>query len=110
VSSPDAVAERAAGKLSAEMDPSIPARVARVLQSRATAGPAAKPARDGLAQFLVAAADAGCSLRAAIGGTVGESARFLLGRRLRREMGIDEGMSPDHDLVIDAVVDALISG
>jgi hypothetical protein len=104
------IAERAAMELSAEMDPSLPSRVSRVLQSRVAQGRDARPSRDDLASFLVAAAEAGCALCAATGGTVGGRGRFLLARRLRREMGIDEGMSPDHDRVIDAVVEALMAG
>lgn len=105
---PVTVARSSAQELGAEMDPGLPGCVERILgRSRGAVGVSADG--DTLGAFIVAAADAGCRLVAAFAARTGERpATPFLKRQLQREMGIDEGMSPDHDTVIDTVVEVLL--
>ena len=105
---PGAVARAAAARLAAEMCPGLPDNVARVLAKGD--GPGADGFSDGgdLASLVVAAAHVGCRLYADLRARTDRPAAVYLEQKLRREMGIDEGLSDDLDRMIDAVVDALM--
>lgn len=110
IASTEMVARQAALDLSAEMDPSLSSRVDRVLSARIGADP--KDPLDGrdLASFLVVAAGIACQIHGELRRRTDVPARSYLERRLRSEMGIDEGISPDHDSVVEALVAALLHG
>lgn len=108
---PRDVARRAALRLGAEMDPSFPNRVERVLARNGDSGTSGTDGLgDGhdLGTFLVTAAHMACGIHDALITRTDRPARIFVEQRLRREMGIDEGMSPDHDSIIDAVADAVL--
>ena len=104
----ETIARRAALALSAEMDPSLSSRVDRVLS--ASTGPNPKNPLEGrdLASFLVVAAGIACKIHDDLSRRTEAPARSYMERRLRSEMGIDEGLSPDHDYVVEALVAALL--
>jgi hypothetical protein len=93
VTEAEAIARRAAERLGAEMDPALPDGVARVLTRSRRSPDGDLPDGADLATFVVAAAAFGCRLSAGTSGTA-EPTRATLERRLRRQFGIDEGMSP----------------
>lgn len=105
---PRDVARRAALRLGAEMDPSLPNRVERVLARNGDSGAGGLGDGHDLGTFLVAAAHMACGIHDALIIRTDRPARVFVEQRLRREMGIDEGMSPDHDSIIDAVADAVL--
>ncbi|MGZ9107114.1 MAG: hypothetical protein ACXW3M_15205 [Rhodoplanes sp.] len=102
------IAKRAALDLSAAMDPSLSSRVDRVLSAATAADP--KDPLDGgdLASFLVAAAGIACRIHTDLKRRTDSPSWSYMERRLRSEMGIDEGVSPDHDNIVDALVAALL--
>jgi hypothetical protein len=106
VTEAEAIARRAAERLGAEMDPALPGGVARVLTRSRRSPDGDLPDGADLATFVVAAAAFGCRLSAGTSGTA-EPTRATLERRLRRQFGIDEDMSPDHETIIDAVAEAI---
>lgn len=95
------IARLAARILAADADPSYPARVDALL--RRAAG-AREHARDPLAAFVLAAAEWGC--RAAPASVADER---LADAYLRRQLGVDEGMAPDHERILAAIAEALTS-
>ncbi|TVR98901.1 MAG: hypothetical protein EA406_05330 [Rhodospirillales bacterium] len=95
-------------RLGAEMDPSFPNRVERVLARNGEADTHGLTDGHDLGTFLVTAAHIACGIHAALIRRTDRPARVFVEERLRREMGIDEGMSPDHDSIIDAVADAVL--
>lgn len=105
---PDAIARDIAERLAAEMCPGLPDDVARVLAKRDGTG-ADRP-RDGgdLASLVVAASHVGCDLYGALRERTDRPAAVYLESKLRREMGIDAGLSDDLDRMIEAVVDSLM--
>jgi hypothetical protein len=92
------------------MDPSLSARVERVLSAAAGADPKDPLEGDDLASFLVVAAGVACRLHGDLKRRTDTPSPRYLERRLRSEMGIDEGLSPDHDNIIEALVAALLRG
>lgn len=91
------------------MDPGLPGCVERILVRSRGTDAAPLPNGDTLGAFIVAAADAGCRVVGEFRGRAGERpAHSFLERQLRRQMGIDEGMSPDRDAVVDTVVAVLL--
>ena len=108
IASTETVARQAALDLNAEMDPSLSSRVDRVLSANTGAHP--KDPLDGrdLASFLVVAAGIACQIHEDLKRRTQAPARNYMERRLRSEMGIDEGISPDHDSVVEALVAALL--
>lgn len=106
---PAAVAREAAQELGAEMDPGLPGCVERILsRSRGTKGMALADGET-LGDFIVAAADTGCRLLNDFRTRVGEPPAWsYVQRQLQRQMGIDEGMSPERDAVIDTLVAVLM--
>jgi hypothetical protein len=108
IASTEIIARQAALDLSAEMDPSLSSRVDRVLSANTGANP--KNPLDGhdLASFLVVAAGIACQIHGDLRRRTEVPARSYMERRLRSEMGIDEGISPDHDTVVEALVAALL--
>lgn len=106
---PAAVAREAAEELGAEMDPGLPGCVERILVRSRGTDAAGLANGDTLGAFIVAAADAGCRVVGDFRADAGERpARPFIERHLRRQMGIDEGMSPERDAVIDTVVAVLL--
>jgi hypothetical protein len=110
VANVEAIARRAALDLSAAMDPSLSSRVERVLGANSGANP--KDPLDGrdLASFLVVAAGIACKIHGDLSRRTEAPARSYMERRLRSEMGIDEGISPDHDTIVEALVAAVLHG
>lgn len=108
VTDAEMIARRAALDLSAAMDPSLSARVDRVLSAATSAEP--KDPLDGrdLASFLVVAAGIACKIHGDLRRRTETPARSYMEHRLRSEMGIDEGISPDHDTIIEALVAAVL--
>jgi hypothetical protein len=108
VTNSERIARRAALDLSGAMDPSLSARVECVLS--AAAGEDPKDPLDGgdLASFLIVAAGVACRLHSDLKQRTDTPSRSYLERRLRSEMGIDEGLSPDHDIIVEALVAALL--
>ncbi len=104
----ETIARRAALNLSAEMDPCLSSRVDRVLSATTGANP--KDPLDGgdLASFLVVAAGVACKIHGDLSRRTDLPARSYMERRLRSEMGIDEGLSPDHDNVVEALIAAVL--
>jgi hypothetical protein len=102
------IARQAALDLSAAMDPSLSSRVDRVFSAASGADP--KDPLDGgdLASFLVVAAGVACRIHGDLRSRTESPARSYIERRLRSEMGIDEGISPDHDAVVEALVAAVL--
>ena len=102
------IAKHAALDLGAVMDPLLSSRVDRVLSAATGADP--KDPLDGgdLASFLVAAAGIACRIYADLKRRTGSPSRSYMERRLRSEMGVDEGMSSDHDNIVEALVAALL--
>lgn len=92
------------------MDPSLPASVERALQrSFSTPGDTLFDGED-IGTFIVTSAAAGCRIYAEKALTSQRPSFGYLERKLRSEMGIDEGMSPDHDNVIETIASELING
>ena len=105
---PGAIARDAAERLSAEMCPGLPDDVARVLGKGDGIGSDGPSDGGDLASLIVAASRVGCALYAELRARTDRPAAVYLERKLRREMGIDEGLSDDLDRMIEAVVDALM--
>jgi hypothetical protein len=105
-----AIARDAAERLSAEMCPGLPDDVARVLGKGDGIGSDGPPDGGDLASLIVAASWVGCRLYADLRRRTDRPAAVYLERKLRREMGIDEGLSDDLDRMIEAVVDVLMQG
>ncbi|MCW5700558.1 MAG: hypothetical protein KIT00_12025 [Rhodospirillales bacterium] len=105
---PDDVARQAAQDLGAEMDPGLPACVQNILTHSPSSDPGSLINADSLGAFIVATARAGVRIIADLRENLAPPGHALVQRRLQREMGIDEGMSPDHDTVIDTIVETLI--
>jgi hypothetical protein len=105
---PDAIARDTAERLAAEMCPGLPDDVARVLAKGDGTG--ADGPRDGgdFASLVVAASHVGCALYGELLARTDRPAAVYLESKLRREMGVDEGLSDDLDRMIEAVVDALM--
>lgn len=103
------IARRAALRCGAEMDPSLPGQVERVLAAAGRPG-AADPldGRD-LASFLVVAAAALCRIHRDHSRRTDRPAHRYLERRLQSEMGIDEGAAPDREAIIEALVTEIVS-
>jgi hypothetical protein len=107
---PGAVGRTTAAMRAAEMCPGLPDDVARVLGKGDGTG-LERPSDGGdLASLIVAASVVGCSLYTELRARTDRPAAVYLERKLRREMGIDEGLSDDLDRMIEAVVDALMRG
>ena len=107
---PAMVARRAAAVLGAEMDPSFPARVENVLQRSASTRPDGVCSQDALASFVVAAAHLGAEIAASLRQSFGTAATRPLADRLARALGIDPGISADHERIIETVADAIANG
>ncbi|MGF1641383.1 MAG: hypothetical protein ACFCUO_10590 [Rhodospirillales bacterium] len=106
----DAIARAAAARLAAEMCPGLPAAVARIVAARGEPGTGDPADSADLASMVVVASRLGCDLLAELRARTDRPAAGYLERRLRREMGIDEGMSDDLDRMVEAVVAALFDG
>ena len=108
IASTETIARQAALDLSAEMDPSLSSRVERVLSANTGANP--KDPLDGrdLASFLVVAAGIACRIHGDLIRRTEAPARSYMESRLRSEMGIDEGISPDHDTIVEALGTAVL--
>ncbi|MFZ1413952.1 MAG: hypothetical protein WAS73_05150 [Defluviicoccus sp.] len=104
---PEMIARRAAAVLGADMDPSFPARVEAVLQQSASTRPDTVCSRDALASFVVAAAHLGAEIAASLRGSLGTTATRPLADRLARAMGIDPGISADHERIVETVADSI---
>jgi hypothetical protein len=104
------IARRTAAVLGAEVDPSFPARVENVLQRSASTRPDAVCSQDGLASFVVAAAHLGAEIAASMPDKLGTAAARPLVDRLARALGIDPGISADHERIIEAVADSITNG
>lgn len=104
------IARRAALDLGAAMDPSLSGRVERVLNAAAGTDPEDPLDGGDLASFLVVAAGVACRLHGDLKQRTDTPSRSYLERRLRSEMGVDEGLSPDHDTIVEALVAALLRG
>jgi hypothetical protein len=104
------IARRAALDLSAAMDPSFSLRVDRVLSAATGADPQDPLDGGDLASFLVAAAGIACRIHSDLKRRTDTPSRSYMERRLRSEMGIDEGLSGDHDNIIEALIAALLHG
>lgn len=98
------LARRAALRLGADMDPSLPGRVERVLDAGGKKGD--KDPLDGrdLASFLVVSAGVLCRIYGDLNDRMRAPAYAFLERRLQSEMGIDEGISRDRETIIEALV------
>ncbi len=107
---PDTVSRQVALRLSAEMDPSLGRCVDGILRKSPGTDPDALVNAGTIGAFIIAASHVGCGLAAGLRQRTDRPSRLWLSDQLRREMGVDEGMSPDHDMVIDAVVDSLAAG
>jgi hypothetical protein len=106
---PETIARLAAARLAADMDPGLPACVDRILRLSNGTVPDTLADPGTLGSFIVATAHLGCALPAVLSRNP-LSARADLEAQLRRVMGIDEGVSADHDNVIEAVVAELAAG
>lgn len=98
------IARQAALDLSATMDPSLASCVERVLGANSGANPKDPLEGSDLASFLVVAAGIACRIHGDLRRRTDAPGRGYMEQRLRSEMGIDEGLSPDHDSVIEALV------
>ncbi|MDG4574790.1 MAG: hypothetical protein P9C36_05930 [Defluviicoccus sp.] len=107
---PEMIARRAAAVLGADMDPSFPARVESVLQCSPSTRPDALCSQDALASFVVAAADLGAEIAASLRQGCGTVDTGLLADHLARAMGIDPGISADHERIVEAVADSIENG
>jgi hypothetical protein len=107
---PGMIARAAAEKLAAEMCPGLPDDVARILGKGDGTGSEGPADGGDLASLIVAASRVGCTLYTELRARTDRPAAVYLEQKLRREMGIDEGLSDDLDRMIDAVVDALMRG
>ena len=107
---PAMIARRAAALLGAEMDPSFPARVENVLQRSASTRPDAVCSQDALASFVVVAAHLGAEIAASLEERLGTAATRPLADRLARAMGIDPGISADHERIVETVADTIANG
>jgi len=103
----DAIARDAAERLSAEMCPGLPDN-ARVLGKDDGIGSDGPSDGGDLASLIVAASYVGYRLYADLRRRTDRPAAVYLEQKLRREMGIDEGLSDDLDRMIEGVVDALM--
>ncbi|MCP5365739.1 MAG: hypothetical protein H6905_11030 [Hyphomicrobiales bacterium] len=104
------IARQAAQRLGAEMDPSLPACVERALQKRFSLPSETLFDGDDIGTFIVTSATAGCRIYAEIAEKSIQPSFGYIERKLRSEMGIDEGMSPDHDNVIETIASTLTNG
>lgn len=102
------IARQTALDLSATMDPSLSLCVDRVLSASSAANPKDPSEGSDLASFLVVAAGVACRIHGDLRRRTGTPGRGYMEDRLRSEMGIDEGLSPDHDSVIEALVAAVL--
>lgn len=107
---PEAIGRLTASVLGAEMDPSFPARIETVFQRSASTRPDAVCSQDPLASFVVAAAHVGAEIAASLRQSCGTAAARPLADRLARAMGIDPGISADHERIVEAVADAIANG
>lgn len=110
VLTPEMIARRAAAVLGADMDPSFPARVENVLQRSPSTRPGALFSQDALASFLVAAAHLGAEIAASLRQGFGTADTGLLADHLARAMGIDPGISADHERIVETVADSIANG
>lgn len=92
------------------MDPSLPACVERALHKRFSLPADTLFDGDDIGTFIVTSAAAGCRIYAEMAVKSKQASFGYLERKLRSEMGIDEGMSPDHDNVIETIASELIDG
>jgi hypothetical protein len=107
---PGAIARTTAVVLAAEMCPGVTDDVAGILAKGDGTG-SDEPSDGGdLASLIVAASYVGCRLYADLRRRTDRPAAVHLEQKLRREMGIDAGLSDDLDRMIEAVVDALMQG
>lgn len=104
---PGDVARRAALRLGAEMDPSLPRCVDTILRDSPGTDPDELVRAGSLGAFIIACCHVGVGIDAEQRRRTERPSMLWLADQLRREMGIDEGMSHDHDTVIDAVVHVL---
>lgn len=104
---PEMIARRAAAALGADMDPSLPARVEAVLQHSAATPPDTMWSRDALACFIVAAAHLGAEIASSLRESFGMAATRPLADRLARAMGIDPGISADHERIVETVAESI---
>jgi len=107
---PGMIARDTADKLAAEMCPGLPDDVARILGKGDGIGSDGPSDGGDLASLIVAASRVGCGLYAELRARTDRPAAVYLEQKLRREMGIDEGLSDDLDRMIEAVVSALMQG
>lgn len=105
--SAETVARRAAAELGAEMDPSLPARIEGVLSRSSGTRPDRLCSADALASFLVASAHIGYEMMAAWPADAASAPRFEIADHLARAMGVDPGMSADHERIVEAVAAAI---
>jgi hypothetical protein len=93
---PDAerIACAAAQALAADVDPSLPARVERALNGGR---------RDGDTAFLIDAARHACRVAGGTTPNGGPLSAAFIERRLRRELGLDDGMAPELEAMVTAL-------
>jgi hypothetical protein len=105
---PGAIARTTAAMLAEEMCPGMLNDVARILPKGDRAG-SDKPSDGGdIASLIVAASYVGCRLYTDLRRRTDRPVAAYLEQKLRREMGIDAGLSHDLDRMIEAVVDTLM--
>jgi hypothetical protein len=107
---PGTIARTTAAMLAAEMCPGVPDDVGRILAKGDGSGADGFSDGGDLASLIVAASYVGCRLYADLRRRTDRPAAVYLEQKLRREMGIDVGLSDDLDRMIEAVVDALMQG
>lgn len=107
---PEMIARRAAAVLGADMDPSFPARVENVLQRSPSTRPDVVCSQDALASFVVAAAHLGAEIAASQRQSFGTADAGLLADHLARAMGVDPGISADHERIVQTVADSIVNG
>lgn len=107
---PEMIARRAAAVLGADMDPTFPARVEKVLQRSPSTRPESVCSQDALASFVVAAAHLGAEIAVSLRQSFGTVASGPLADHLARAMGVDPGISADHERIVEAVADSIVNG
>jgi hypothetical protein len=96
---PVTIARAAALALAPDRDPSLPERTEKAFSG--TEG-------DCDAAFLVDAARHACRIATAAPAGTADGA-FAFERRLRRELGLDDGMAADLDAVVAAIAEQIVS-
>lgn len=93
---PDVIARETARAIAADIDPSLPSRVEKALTALT---------RDCTAAFLVDAARHACRLGNGALPDGKRQAPFVLEQRLRREFGLNDGMSAEFDAIVAAIAE-----